>query len=35
VRLPDLEIAMSEGGIGWVAMLIDSLPIRRSGAHPG
>jgi hypothetical protein len=25
VRHPDLEIAMSEGGIGWVAMLLDRL----------
>jgi predicted TIM-barrel fold metal-dependent hydrolase len=25
VRHPDLQIAMSEGGIGWVAMLIDRL----------
>lgn len=25
VRLPDLKIAMSEGGIGWVAMLLDRL----------
>jgi len=25
VRYPDLKIAMSEGGIGWVAMLIDRL----------
>jgi predicted TIM-barrel fold metal-dependent hydrolase len=25
VKLPDLKIAMSEGGIGWVAMLLDRL----------
>jgi predicted TIM-barrel fold metal-dependent hydrolase len=25
VRLPELKIAMSEGGIGWVAMLLDRL----------
>jgi predicted TIM-barrel fold metal-dependent hydrolase len=25
VRYPDLKIAMSEGGIGWVAMLLDRL----------
>jgi len=25
VRFPDLKIAMSEGGIGWVAMLLDRL----------
>jgi len=33
VRLPDLKIAMSEGGIGWVAMLIDRLEniVDRSG----
>jgi len=33
VRYPDLKIAMSEGGIGWVAMLIDRLDniIDRSG----
>jgi len=33
VRLPDLKIAMSEGGIGWVAMLIDRLDniVDRSG----
>jgi predicted TIM-barrel fold metal-dependent hydrolase len=33
VRHPDLKIAMSEGGIGWVAMLIDRLDniIDRSG----
>ncbi len=32
-RLPDLKIAMSEGGIGWVAMLIDRLDniLERSG----
>jgi predicted TIM-barrel fold metal-dependent hydrolase len=33
VRYPDLRIAMSEGGIGWVAMLLDRLDniIDRSG----
>ncbi len=33
VKYPDLKIAMSEGGIGWVAMLIDRLEniIDRSG----
>jgi predicted TIM-barrel fold metal-dependent hydrolase len=33
VQLPDLKIAMSEGGIGWVPMLIDRLDniIDRSG----
>jgi predicted TIM-barrel fold metal-dependent hydrolase len=33
VRFPDLKIAMSEGGIGWVAMLLDRLDnvIDRSG----
>jgi len=33
VKLPDLKIAMSEGGIGWVAMLIDRLDniVDRSG----
>jgi predicted TIM-barrel fold metal-dependent hydrolase len=33
VRYPDLKIAMSEGGIGWVAMLIDRLDniVDRSG----
>ncbi|HEY1826364.1 MAG TPA: amidohydrolase family protein [Acidimicrobiales bacterium] len=33
VEYPDLKIAMSEGGIGWVAMLIDRLDnlIDRSG----
>jgi predicted TIM-barrel fold metal-dependent hydrolase len=33
VRFPDLKIAMSEGGIGWVAMLIDRLEniVDRSG----
>ena len=25
VRHPDLKIAMSEGGIGWVAMLLERL----------
>ncbi len=33
VKFPDLKIAMSEGGIGWVAMLIDRLEniVDRSG----
>ena len=33
VRYPDIKIAMSEGGIGWVAMLIDRLDniVDRSG----
>jgi len=33
VRFPDLKVAMSEGGIGWVAMLIDRLDniVDRSG----
>jgi predicted TIM-barrel fold metal-dependent hydrolase len=33
VRYPDLKIAMSEGGIGWVAMLVDRLDniVDRSG----
>jgi predicted TIM-barrel fold metal-dependent hydrolase len=33
VKFPDLKIAMSEGGIGWVAMLLDRLDniIDRSG----
>jgi predicted TIM-barrel fold metal-dependent hydrolase len=33
VRYPDLKVAMSEGGIGWVAMLIDRLDniVDRSG----
>lgn len=33
VRYPDLQIAMSEGGIGWVAMLLDRLDnvVDRSG----
>lgn len=32
-RLPELQIAMSEGGIGWVAMLMDRLDniVSRSG----
>jgi predicted TIM-barrel fold metal-dependent hydrolase len=32
-RFPDLKIAMSEGGIGWVAMLLDRLDniVERSG----
>ena len=33
MRYPELKIAMSEGGIGWVAMLLDRLDniIDRSG----
>jgi len=33
VRFPELKVAMSEGGIGWVAMLIDRLDniVDRSG----
>jgi len=33
VRFPDIRIAMSEGGIGWVAMLLDRLEniVDRSG----
>ena len=33
LRQPDLKIAMSEGGIGWVAMLLDRLDniVDRSG----
>src|SRR6185436_7461057 len=33
VRWPGLKIAMSEGGIGWVAMLLDRLDniVERSG----
>jgi predicted TIM-barrel fold metal-dependent hydrolase len=33
VRIPNLKIAMSEGGIGWVAMLLDRLDniVDRSG----
>jgi hypothetical protein len=33
VRYPELKIAMSEGGIGWVAMLLDRLDnlVDRSG----
>jgi predicted TIM-barrel fold metal-dependent hydrolase len=36
-RYPDLKIAMSEGGIGWVAMLIDRLDniMARSGYGAG
>jgi predicted TIM-barrel fold metal-dependent hydrolase len=36
-RFPDLKIAMSEGGIGWVAMLIDRLDniMARSGYGSG
>jgi predicted TIM-barrel fold metal-dependent hydrolase len=36
VRLPELKIAMSEGGIGWVAMLIDRLDniVDRAGYGP-
>jgi predicted TIM-barrel fold metal-dependent hydrolase len=37
LRLPDLKIAMSEGGIGWVAMLVDRLEniVDRSGYGKG
>ena len=37
VRYPDLKIAMSEGGIGWVAMLLDRLDniVDRSGYGAG
>jgi predicted TIM-barrel fold metal-dependent hydrolase len=37
VRHPELKIAMSEGGIGWVAMLLDRLDniVDRSGYGPG
>ena len=37
VRYPDLKIAMSEGGIGWVAMLADRLDniMARSGYGSG
>ena len=37
VRLPTLKIAMSEGGIGWVAMLLDRLDniVDRSGYGAG
>ncbi|MFN8036861.1 MAG: amidohydrolase family protein [Acidimicrobiia bacterium] len=37
LRHPDLKIAMSEGGIGWVAMLLDRLDnlIDRSGYGAG
>src|SRR6266568_1974728 len=37
VKHPDLKVAMSEGGIGWVAMLIDRLDniIDRSGYGMG
>jgi predicted TIM-barrel fold metal-dependent hydrolase len=37
LRQPDLKIAMSEGGIGWVAMLIDRLDnmVDRSGYGRG
>ncbi|MBV9410254.1 MAG: amidohydrolase family protein, partial [Acidimicrobiia bacterium] len=37
VRYPSLKIAMSEGGIGWVAMLIDRLDniVDRSGYGMG
>ncbi len=36
-RFPDLKIAMSEGGIGWVAMLLDRLDniVERSGYGRG
>jgi len=37
LRYPDLKIAMSEGGIGWVAMLLDRLDniVDRSGYDLG
>jgi predicted TIM-barrel fold metal-dependent hydrolase len=37
LRLPGLKIAMSEGGIGWVAMLLDRLDnmVERSGYGRG
>ena len=37
VRYPELKIAMSEGGIGWVAMLLDRLDniVDRSGYGQG
>jgi predicted TIM-barrel fold metal-dependent hydrolase len=37
VRHPDLKVAMSEGGIGWVAMLLDRLDniVDRSGYGVG
>jgi predicted TIM-barrel fold metal-dependent hydrolase len=37
VRYPELKIAMSEGGIGWVAMLLDRLDnlVDRSGYGSG
>ena len=37
MRFPDLKIAMSEGGIGWVAMLLDRLDniVDRSGYGDG
>jgi predicted TIM-barrel fold metal-dependent hydrolase len=37
VRYPDIKIAMSEGGIGWVAMLLDRLDniVDRSGYGEG
>jgi predicted TIM-barrel fold metal-dependent hydrolase len=37
LRFPDLKIAMSEGGIGWVAMLLDRLDnaVDRSGYGRG
>jgi predicted TIM-barrel fold metal-dependent hydrolase len=37
IQLPELKIAMSEGGIGWVAMLLDRLDNMedRSGYGPG
>jgi predicted TIM-barrel fold metal-dependent hydrolase len=37
LELPDLKIAMSEGGIGWVAMLLDRLDniVDRSGYGMG
>ena len=37
VRFPELKVAMSEGGIGWVAMLLDRLDnmVDRSGYGEG
>ena len=37
VRFPDLKVAMAEGGIGWVAMLLDRLDniVDRSGYGHG